>query len=329
MKIEDFDTFRESVRGLYMPRLLTDANDFLAGGSFYQSGGLIVCRYHFSPMHFDHNPSQLREFDNDFILVERYYAGRGQGVVGDFDTQIDSDVLRLVDWSQRKRSVTTSVEGISVMIPHAEIDYDPSRHESLLSLDIGSVAGDLLSSMMERFFDAAQTNQTNEARLCRELIAHLVRQLLVEPHENAASSTEPFGEGFLIGDYIKRNLGDPSLGPEKICHDLNMSRATLYRHFANEGGVVRYIGNLRLALCFDDLQNTIPRRGEVKRVAEAWGFFDASAFNRKFRRRFHISPSDCLGLRHEKADSRTNHNDNLPVNGWLRRSLTGSNSHHP
>ena len=72
------------------------------------------------------------------------------------------------------------------------------------------------------------------------------------------------------------------------------SRATLYRVFKADGGVKRFVTDQRLARSFHDLASPGVSGQRVKDVAEAWGFFNASHFNRLFRQRFDITPSDVM-----------------------------------
>lgn len=319
MSIDTYEILRENVRGLYDIRPMTEDASVSADSNFHMSGRMIVCNYRFTPMYFDHNPSRLRGTDNDFILVERYSSGHGRGLIEETETQIDKRTIHLMDWSRRKRTATSNVSGTSAMIPHDMVGYDPSRHPAYLSLEMGSTAGDLLNMILERFYEAAHASQINEMHFCRELIANMVRQIICGPNHYAMAETSRHAQGYLARSYIQRHLNSPTITSDHICRDLNMSRATLYRLFKDDGGVMRYIDHLKLALCFDDLQTAQPRRGEVKRVAESRGFYDSTTFNRKFRRRFHISPSDCLSLNEGFEDTNADHHTVWPINAWLDR----------
>lgn len=91
------------------------------------------------------------------------------------------------------------------------------------------------------------------------------------------------------------NLRSPSLGVEKICREVAISRTRLYRLLDGEGGVVHYIQSQRLSEAFSilsDPANDMP----IGEVSEMLCFSDPSTFSRAFRRHFGQSPKDVKGL---------------------------------
>ncbi len=96
--------------------------------------------------------------------------------------------------------------------------------------------------------------------------------------------------------YIEDNLHDAGLGIDQLCRRFATSRRTLYRMFADDGGIARYVTERRLARAFDELGAASPARGLVKGVALSLGFADQKQFGRLFRQRFAIAPSDAVGL---------------------------------
>lgn len=88
---------------------------------------------------------------------------------------------------------------------------------------------------------------------------------------------------------ICEQLSDPDLSPEKLCRALGVSRSRLYRIFEPAGGISSYIRRQRLLHTRDNLRNGVDRR-PISAIAEEWGFADASAFSRTFRREFGMTP---------------------------------------
>ncbi len=109
--------------------------------------------------------------------------------------------------------------------------------------------------------------------------------------------------------YIEHHLHDADLGVDRLCRRFAMSRRTIYRMFAAEGGVTRYLTGRRLIRAFGELRASSPSRGLINAVAISCGFDDLPRFCRLFRERFAITPSDAVGLgpaNDEPALSRSN-----------------------
>lgn len=319
MEIHCLEELRENLRGVFDISPRTALDEVAAASEFFLCDGVILTDFRFTPLHFDHDPKKLNEFDNEFLLLERYLAGQGHGIVGDTVTAVGPQRLHLVDWSRRYRTVTTQVKGQSVMIPHDLVGYDPSRYAAYFSLETRSTEGRLLCVVFDQFCAAMREGRTDEASVCAGLCTELVNRLLRGVDRRNKDERHSQVDAALAHSYIQQHLSDPALGPDTLCKELKISRATLYRIFANEGGVARYIDKLRLQRCFDSLLDAPRRRGEVRRIAEAWGFHEASSFNRKFRRHYNIAPSDCLGA--ERADV-VNHLDIpllWPITNWLHK----------
>ncbi len=96
--------------------------------------------------------------------------------------------------------------------------------------------------------------------------------------------------------YIDDHLHHPDLGVVQLCRQFAVSRRTLYRMFANDGGVARYVTERRLARAYDALSAASPSRGLIKAVALTLGFADQRQFGRVFRQRYAMAPSDALDL---------------------------------
>ena len=105
--------------------------------------------------------------------------------------------------------------------------------------------------------------------------------------------------------YIEDHLNDPELGVDRLCRALAMSRRTVYRMFADDGGVTSYLTERRLARAFSELSAASPSRGLICAVAERHGFVDQNHFSRLFRKRFQIAPSDAIGLRSASPEPMT------------------------
>lgn len=95
-----------------------------------------------------------------------------------------------------------------------------------------------------------------------------------------------------ILDYINANLTDPNLNVESIARFFDISTRYLRTLLRNTGTTPsRYIHELRLQHCMENLSNPLLNHLSVTEIAFRWGFNEISHFSRVFTVRFRESPS--------------------------------------
>jgi AraC-like DNA-binding protein len=92
--------------------------------------------------------------------------------------------------------------------------------------------------------------------------------------------------------FIEDHLHGHDLTPESLAARFGVSRATLYRLFASEGGIRNYVQRRRLARARLDLLRPAGRRMTVSEIGVAAGYSYAQDFIRAYRREFGISPGE-------------------------------------
>jgi AraC-like DNA-binding protein len=95
---------------------------------------------------------------------------------------------------------------------------------------------------------------------------------------------------------ILRNIGSAQLNPSKISVAAGISRSALYRIFEGDGGVARYIRQVRLSLANVALRDPNLAHQSIKSIAEAHGFPEPSDFSRAFRAAYGVAPRDVRGI---------------------------------
>ncbi|MDN7802967.1 AraC family transcriptional regulator [Burkholderia gladioli] len=100
--------------------------------------------------------------------------------------------------------------------------------------------------------------------------------------------------------YIDAHLKSADLTPSRICRDIGISRAHLYRLFSHETGVAAYIQHRRLVKIRKLLEEAGSSRQRLSTLAFQYGFKSESHFSRSFRNAFGCSPSEAR----ERAASR-------------------------
>jgi AraC-like DNA-binding protein len=93
--------------------------------------------------------------------------------------------------------------------------------------------------------------------------------------------------------HLLEHLRDPDLNPTLIEQAIGISSRYINKLFEAENtSLMRYVWNLRLERCAEDLVNPHCAVLRVSDVALRWGFNDMSHFSRAFRERFETSPRE-------------------------------------
>ena len=96
--------------------------------------------------------------------------------------------------------------------------------------------------------------------------------------------------------FIRRNLADPRLDADLVAGACRVSRRTLYRIFAPEGGVAAQVRRARLERARAMLLAHPDR--PVGAIATRCGFDSESGFHRAFRGEFGLTPGQCRAGTH-------------------------------
>jgi AraC-like DNA-binding protein len=129
-----------------------------------------------------------------------------------------------------------------------------------------------------------------------QALAALLREYLGKRTSLPEAGLIGRARGKAMRDYVERHLLDDALGADVLADRFAASRATVYRAFAEQDGLSRYIWARRIDRAYHDLAHSPPHRGAIAAVAERYRFSTASHFNRAFRQAHGVRPSDVLGL---------------------------------
>lgn len=93
--------------------------------------------------------------------------------------------------------------------------------------------------------------------------------------------------------FIETHLADSRLGPELLMQRFSVSRAHLYRAFADLGGIANVIKSRRLDAAFASLVDPRNVTRPAARIAVDSGFTDTGKFRKAFVARFGMTPEDA------------------------------------
>lgn len=94
-------------------------------------------------------------------------------------------------------------------------------------------------------------------------------------------------------DFCRRNLHDPALSPDFVATQFGISTRTLHLRFEKlEQTFGRWLLDARLEAASTALRNPGQYTCSISEIAYSCGFNDLSYFNKSFRTRFGVSPSE-------------------------------------
>lgn len=264
-----------------------------------------------------HKRSQIKH-TSGFVCVERVYDGISAVEFAHSQYVQRPGHITISDYSDAFRASHARLVSEAVWIPRAHLGVRTHDAISPLMVSIEEPEGRTLMREMDLFFKHAASSRAFDPFELEKTVGMLLKQDLYP-----ASDREEWWNGRkkLIRKYIESHLEDPNLGPLQICHLFNMSRATLYRMFEDDGGVRRFIQDRRLHSAVWDLALNGIRRGRLSRVAERWGFSSDANFNRAVKAVFGMPPGAMFrnrwDIRSIKRDRDPTH---IPLFEWFEKN---------
>ncbi len=265
----------------------------------------------------------------DQLLILLQSKGSVETDCGARRGRIEAGDVAIFDYARPFRSAVTDYENLMIVVaresvPAALLAMEPHG----LVFPRGSGASGLIGAALQAFYAHADHLTMSEAEAAIEVIVAL---------------TTACARGRLAGeeldymklrrraalDYIDAHLANAQLGPDEIAEGAKLSRASLYRLLAAEGGIRVVLLKRRLdealRLMLEDNKDEYSQKEIVRRC----GFGGTSQFSRAFRARFGVSPRQYRTLvRRQDLDW---HEARLMADGfdpdaflWRQQGLRGS-----
>ena len=228
-----------------------------------------------------------------------------------------------VDLSRPSESHWTDLDLVNLVIPRELVPAglaNADLHGIALSPD--SAMARLIGNHMRSLSEVACHLSEEQGRAAIEAAVMLVEiglggQPTVGPDHRAALYRTVRERA---SRYLEPRLRDPGLTADRIARACAVSRATLYRAFEKEAGLMRYVQRRRLELSREALARRAPG-ASVADIAHDHGFASPAHFSRAFRDQFGFSPSDVPPLDRRSGAPRRSRGIALgEVVDWLRRS---------
>lgn len=224
---------------------------------------------------------------NDCMLLRLLTKGHVRGRFGDEEVEIRPGDIYLTDMAQPAELwVEQDCAHINVMFARTQFE-DVAVHGRVLRAEW--LPCRMLREHLVNFIEVLRycnaDNLQEMVKVTLELLHFCLRT-----DGNRSGERDGFDEAReRIVQYIDQHLSESNLGAVRLQQAFGVSRAQLYRQFAELGGIQHYIRNKRLQAVLRDLCNE-PQRS-ITEIIERYGFSNERQFQRAFRARFGMTAS--------------------------------------
>jgi AraC-like DNA-binding protein len=283
-----------------------------------QGTGFIMTR---GPELIARGPDQLLIYLQTEGSVDTDYGGRR--------ARIEAGDVQIVDYARPLHSVATDYENLMIAVarhsvPAALLALEPHG----LVFPRGSGAARLIGAALQELYAQADDLTVSEAEAAIEGIVALTAACARStPADDQLAEVKARRRAAM--DYIDAHLANGHLGPDEIAEAANLSRASLYRLLAAEGGIRAVLLKRRLDQALRLMLEDDKDEHSLKKIVRTCGFGGTSQFSRAFRARFGASPRQYRALvRQQDLDW---HEARLMADGfdmdaqlWRNQGLVGS-----
>jgi AraC-like DNA-binding protein len=240
-------------------------------------------------------PAQVARGANQLLIV-LHIAGSVDTDYGGRRVRREAGDVSITDYAWSFRSAATDYENLIIQlaresVPAALLALEPHG----LIFRRGSGAARLIGAAMQEFYAQADHLTVSEAEAAIEGIVALTTacarvRLAGDELDHLKSRRKA------ALDYIDAHLANAQLGSDEIARAANLSRASLYRLLAAEGGIRVVLLKRRLDEALRLMLADNKDERSLTDIAKCCGFGGTSQFSRAFRARFGVPPRQYRAL---------------------------------
>ncbi|MGX7707149.1 helix-turn-helix domain-containing protein [Methylobacterium sp. Gmos1] len=241
---------------------------------------------------FERDWGDVRGSGWDHVVIQLYVAGGFEGLCGDRAVSVAAGDITVLDLNRTLHTRASDFSNLTLILPRDRLPLAGTNDLHGRSIGRGSALAAVIESHLRSLAQHAASLSPREAgaaldALCLLMSGSDLRE--AEPLVRAAAGASVHNR---ICAYVERHLDDPGLSPAGVAAACGVSRASLYRLFGFEGGIMAYIAGRRLDRAFMALNRPGDGRS-IAQVAFRSGFASETHFSRSFRSRFAMSPRDA------------------------------------
>jgi AraC-like DNA-binding protein len=268
-------------------------------------------------------PALARSSALDHVMIQYQTSGHLRGDYSGRAVDLRTGDIGFLDFARATASSETDFSRITLIVPRERVPSafrDRDLHGVVL--DRSGASTQLLGRYIRALWRSAAALTASQASAAVDAAFTLAdgawttrgfdgdEQAAIDPALRQMATS-----------YLDENLSNRDLTPEKLAAAVGLSRTSLYRIFAPEGGVHSYILARRLDRCLAALVDDKRLLRSIGAIAYTHGFNSEAHFSRAFHRRFGITARDLRGMARQRAAAAARQSDPAAVAtiaDWVR-----------
>ena len=290
---QQFSAWRDAVSVIFDTQT-ADSRDagFGTTVSGYLFGDVVLGSIQTGAQRYDRSNAKIGRDGHDQYVLQFYLGGHCRVRDGGPQACTQPGDMFIVDAAQPLATETTRSDFLNLAVPRRLLAplLNAPDHQSMRVIRGSDPTVALLREHLGALYRHAPQMTLANAQAVMPATLQLAASALnasVSPEHMPAVQQCAFVS---ICRYVEKRLSDPQLSVEQVAHAFDISRATLYRLFEQEGGFATYVRERRLRRCREMLADPARRTMSIADIAAAYGFADAANFARAFRRSIGLSP---------------------------------------
>ncbi len=294
-----FEAWKEATAPVHHIESVHDPKDYTAGSTVWLLKKLLVARSHFSPTRYIRDNKHIGSGTNDFMLLQLFLSGSEKIQMGSEEHLVTPGNIILRDWAHEFKTESSRCEVVCVAIPRELIISSNEIYEKspFISWSSDTAAGRVLSSSIRSLLNELPTAAQEDATTMSSGFLGMLNGMLSSRPTTKFMNHINSALGASMKAFLLENIEKPRLGVRSICEAFNCSRATVYRNFEEEGGVVKYIRSEKIKRAFHVLAQADPEKVSPQQIASRFGFSDYNVFRTSFKEIIEMEPEEALFLK--------------------------------
>lgn len=290
-----WQAYMEPIAELRLPDDMSPVDGFPADHVAWNLGNVLIVQQRVPAHSYLRSLTKLRASPIDHWSLTLLRSGESWTGVDRQVAHNEAGKVELRTLGHPFRGRTTDAESIILYMPR-ELFGDASRifdvaNNSILSGNLANLLIEYVNSVEASLRSLVAEDLAGITRTLRDMITACL----------SAVDRKPVTEKQTVGlmerarRYIHENIASPELVPDRLCHELGISRTRLYHMFEASGGVLHYIRKRRLLAAHAALSDPANSQ-RILEIAEAAGFDTPANFSRAFKTEFGYTPRDAREL---------------------------------